>query len=51
MRDWYIDCALAFQASEMGLIPISRSRACVRSLLTANVSVRRDRQGERSAQI
>ena len=25
LRDWYIDCALAFQASEAGLSPVSRS--------------------------
>ena len=25
LQDWYIDCALAFQASEMGLSPISCS--------------------------
>jgi len=28
LRGWYIDCALAFQASEMGLSPILRSKIC-----------------------
>lgn len=33
LRGWYSGCALAFQASETGSIPVPRSRICVVRLM------------------
>lgn len=41
MRDWYIECASAFQADERGLIPLSRSNDAMKQ-----GSVRFHREGQ-----